>query len=219
MALSLGAGFAMTVAIAWGSAGLGPKLKWGAVSPGRAPGREARRPLERFGFSVDDYDVDQTMTTAGWLMRQERVYLWELNPEGLPMGGESIDVYEVGLPLPALEWSDTEWRRVSDRATVSTLERVWEFGLNYDGDRHPMSGGWRSLPVRPCRYGLGLAVNTVVWSVVAWGILTLCGLGRSERRRRRGLCVTCGYPVRDGAGNVMPVCPECGRGAEGGRTG
>ena len=31
---------------------------------------------------------------------------------------------------------------------------------------------------------------------------------RVRNRRRRGLCVTCGYDLR---GNVSGVCPECGQ--------
>ncbi len=32
--------------------------------------------------------------------------------------------------------------------------------------------------------------------------------GRADRRRRRGLCASCGYPL---VGLAVPICPECGR--------
>mgnify|MGYP001571871268 CR=1 FL=1 len=100
---------------------------------------------------------------------------------------------------------------VCEHATVShslsTGNREWStrWGIQVSGD--PTRGGEprppRSIPLRPI--WLGLLGNAAVWG---------CGLGfaywgvarwKRVRRRRRELCVECGYPVAE-----MGRCPECG---------
>jgi hypothetical protein len=51
----------------------------------------------------------------------------------------------------------------------------------------------------------GLAVNASAYGLAAWGVLYGAAACRRVRRRRRGLCIACGY-LLDG---VSP-CPECG---------
>jgi hypothetical protein len=50
------------------------------------------------------------------------------------------------------------------------------------------------------------------WSVALLSLLYptvtfLCGPYRRHRRRKKGLCLQCGYSLK---GNVSGVCPECG---------
>lgn len=54
----------------------------------------------------------------------------------------------------------------------------------------------------------GLILDLVFWSLAVWGLLLAARALRRARRRRRGLCVCCRYPVRD-LPNGSP-CPECG---------
>ncbi len=60
------------------------------------------------------------------------------------------------------------------------------------------------VPLRP--QWPGFAINTILYGGVPW--LLVCGPFelRRYRRRKRGLCVYCAYPI--GASNV---CTECGR--------
>ncbi len=70
-------------------------------------------------------------------------------------------------------------------------------------------GGWMkpydlTLPFRPI--WIGFAGNTVLFSG-AWGVLFLAPfLLRASSRRRRGLCVECGYDM-----SGVNECPECGK--------
>lgn len=75
------------------------------------------------------------------------------------------------------------------------------------------SNGEPDLTKEPTRY-----VATITVQIPTWPVLILLGLypsyvvvfarkQRRERRRRRGLCITCGYNL---TGNTTGVCPECG---------
>lgn len=59
----------------------------------------------------------------------------------------------------------------------------------------------------------GFALNTVIYAAALAGVIWGAGWTKRWRRRRRGMCERCGYEV---AGLAM--CPECGRGAESGRS-
>ena len=67
---------------------------------------------------------------------------------------------------------------------------------------------WRS----PSSYGRRRVIEIVVWPLFV--LFSLCpttafvrGPVRRWRRRRKGLCIPCGYDL---TGNVSGVCPECG---------
>lgn len=67
-------------------------------------------------------------------------------------------------------------------------------------------GIWGALPVTPI--WSGLAIDTLFYGVIAWGLLLAPGAIRRCRRRRGGRCVKCGY---DRAGLAAgAACPECG---------
>ena len=53
----------------------------------------------------------------------------------------------------------------------------------------------------------GFAINTLLYTVILW--LLICGPFELRRllRRKRGLCITCGYDLR---GAEHERCPECG---------
>ncbi len=69
---------------------------------------------------------------------------------------------------------------------------------------------WLLLSERPwSRYGRWLQAAALLASVPP--LRQALAARRSARRRRAGLCVTCGYCLR---GNVSGVCPECGSPAE-----
>jgi hypothetical protein len=62
------------------------------------------------------------------------------------------------------------------------------------------------LPIAPI--WSGLAIDTLFYGTIAWGLLFLPGTLRRWRRRRGGRCVKCGYD-RAGLG-AESACPECG---------
>jgi hypothetical protein len=60
----------------------------------------------------------------------------------------------------------------------------------------------------------GLLLNMVCFGGGYWllelgakGLMQMRDLIRRGRRRRRGLCVSCGYDLR---GSMNGACPECG---------
>ncbi len=112
--------------------------------------------------------------------------------------------YRIGWPWRALYWdsvfiqnngripnSKSHYKLMSDRA-----------GLKYGLDI-PFSSSWWKLPVIPVWDGLLL--NVLLWSCL-WCIPGPVRRGvRTHRRKRRGLCLVCGYAVED-----LETCPECG---------
>lgn len=75
----------------------------------------------------------------------------------------------------------------------------------------PYGGDGQALPLRPL--WPGFALNTLCYallSVLLW-LLLVQGSHRFRRllRRRRGLCINCGYDLR-GASGGGGLCPECG---------
>jgi hypothetical protein len=60
------------------------------------------------------------------------------------------------------------------------------------------------LPLWP-----GFAVNTIFYGAILWGVWMLFvvpGVVKRHRRRKRGLCPACAYPV-----GASQVCTECGK--------
>ncbi len=72
----------------------------------------------------------------------------------------------------------------------------------FSGPRGPMT---KALPLRPI--WPGFAINTIFYAAILW-LLTLGPFTvRRMIRRKRGLCIKCGYDLR---GAEHEDCPECG---------
>jgi hypothetical protein len=54
-------------------------------------------------------------------------------------------------------------------------------------------------------HGPGFALDTAFYGTLAFLLWSAPGFVRRQRRRRRGLCVGCGYELKG-----MQKCPECG---------
>jgi hypothetical protein len=68
--------------------------------------------------------------------------------------------------------------------------------------RNPTLHG-RFLPLQPI--WPGFAINTIFYAAILWLLFAVAGSIRRWRRRRRGLCPGCAYPV-----GASDVCSECG---------
>ncbi|MFN7022398.1 MAG: hypothetical protein ACK4WH_13860 [Phycisphaerales bacterium] len=92
-----------------------------------------------------------------------------------------------------------EWHRDGD--VLFPPVRRWTSG--------PRAGRGQvmSIPLRPLP--LGLTLNTFIFAVPWYVVLTAAGKLRRARRTRRGLCPRCAYDLR--ATPVESPCPECGR--------
>ena len=69
------------------------------------------------------------------------------------------------------------------------------------GPRRPVD----FLPLRPL--WPGFAINTVFYATILWLFIPGPFALRKHIRRKRGLCVACGYDLR---GNLSQGCPEYG---------
>ena len=63
----------------------------------------------------------------------------------------------------------------------------------------------RILPLRPI--WPGFAINTIFYAAILWLPIRSPFALRRHLRRKRGLCVGCGYDLR---GDLARGCPECG---------
>ncbi len=111
-------------------------------------------------------------------------------------------VNDAGWPFRAL-------RDTQSRSRPGTEQRHGAFVLR-EGLYSPSMGLIERpiiLPYQPI--WTGLIADTIVFGGAWWVILTVPGLIRDRRRRRRGRCPTCGYTLKGLAPNAP--CPECGK--------
>ncbi|MEE9128947.1 MAG: hypothetical protein V3T84_02945 [Phycisphaerales bacterium] len=91
-----------------------------------------------------------------------------------------------------------------------------------DGTRHPLpKEGTIELPLSPFRGGmgvmpkvlplrpiwLGFAIDTIFYAAILWLLWSSPFAARRFIRRKRGVCINCGYDLR---GSEDKGCPECG---------
>ncbi len=126
----------------------------------------------------------------------------------------SLDLFHQvvlsGFPFLALEAVHTTGS--ADRGNTDTASE-WLWALRPPEMLRPVKGPLepfffatqdRPLPLRLVMPGF--ALNTAIYAVAAAGLYVLPVGARRALRRRRGLCIHCGYDARS-----LAVCPECGR--------
>lgn len=123
--------------------------------------------------------------------------LWELEAEVHHTLGDNAGRFRAGLPMRSME--RTVW-----------VERSKRLVVEQNSARIPL---WWSandvlLPLRPL--WLAFAVNSLFYAIVAGSVLASIVALRRVIRRKRGLCVACGYDLRHAD---HAACPECGAGA------
>jgi len=168
-----------------------------------AVGVERRVGLERRGPTIHPYW--QAMTT----------------PATTEWTGPLAAMFELrvrsGWPLLALhglrDWPADSWRTSTVPATAGErpvepyqYRWLWRIGSI---DSNPAMRGRAPLaprfllPLQPL--WPGFAINTLLYSALAWLVLFAPFAFRRAVRRRRNRCECCGYPR-----GVSPVCSECG---------
>ena len=98
----------------------------------------------------------------------------------------------------AFAWNTAQWPNVITDPRLSAIIIASPMGGNYALSQ-------RALPLRPI--WPGFAVNTIFYATLLWLFIFAAYALRRRARRKRGLCVACGYDLR---GNLPQGCPECG---------
>jgi len=112
-----------------------------------------------------------------------------------------MSVFECGFPARSFRGSSIVAmlpRKLSERRALVHADVEW-----LAWQRGPYQSRDLSLPVGPLWDGI--AVNSTVFGLGLWSVTAMYVAARARRRRGRGRCETCGYPV---AG--LSRCPECG---------
>ncbi len=135
-----------------------------------------------FGTSVNATLDRATLVRSGWPWRSGAGERWDLGISLL-------------TPFPMLDRKVTTWRDADLETSAVSFDRpTWLGGSSL-----------RLLPLRPI--WPGFVVNTVFYAAILWLVIRGHIAMQRHRRRKRGLCVTCGYDLR---GNLTQGCPECG---------
>ncbi len=179
-------GAVVNVAVAWGCAG------W---------------PRYAVSIGPEDHQVLPSSRDVGW---------W--NKHVVPLFDADIDILwdnrDVGVEMRAFFGTDSNQRMVhayhvsSGWPERSMSGEAWDaFVLGerpkWSNNRWAMFVGTGWIPLRPM--WPGFAVNTIFYATILWLLIPGPFVLRRFFRRRRGLCVKCGYPVGESG-----VCTECG---------
>ncbi len=135
-----------------------------------------------FSFSVNAKMDRATLVRSGWPWRSGAGERWDLG-------------ISLMTPIPMLGYKVTTWRDADLQTSAVSFDRpTWLGGSSF-----------RLLPLRPI--WPGFAFNTLFYATILWPLI--CGpfVLRRHIRRKRGLCVSCGYDLRHAE---HEACPECG---------
>ncbi len=137
--------------------------------------------------------------------------------ELLPNRAADLYRYRAGWPFKCLYWD--QWKALKPYPSfVTSSNEIFPPYLGFDEaetDRLTMIAGLRTglkynsndrsrkIPIAPI-WG-GLILNILFWSAAWFFPGAIWRSVRTYRRKRRGLCLACGYAAED-----LERCPECG---------
>jgi hypothetical protein len=114
-------------------------------------------------------------------------------PDGSLLTRTDLEQMHVSVP-----YERTEWNRFSRRGlTARDVKRLFTFRLRRSDEPKPH---------RPFEWVVDAPHWFLIALLSAFPAWRLAAARRRSRRRRAGLCPTCGYDLRASAGR----CPECG---------
>ncbi len=223
--LSLLLGGVLTVAVAWGVALLTDQRyeytrgrSWTSFTNG--PYFESERPA---AFPEMTLLHRMHLFGASHLWAIERADTLELIVH--PTSNEKVEVlfssswnmerHEYGMPWRAMvafedPWTQSQPRWMSRKMPEQSVFHFSHFSLGLEVPGWVLNGQSDrelNLPLRPI--WPGFLYSTLLYSAFCWMLLFLVGTARLGLRRRRcqrrGLCISCKYPVTG-----FSICPECG---------
>ena len=149
---------------------------------GEAVFREDPSGQSTFGASINAKMDRATLVRSGWPWRSGAGERWDLG-------------ISLMTPFPMLGYKVATWRDADLQTSAVSFDRpTWLGGSSF-----------RLLPLRPI--WPGFAINTVFYAAILR--LLMFGVATTRRviRRKRGLCITCGYDLSH---VEHEACPECG---------
>lgn len=206
--LLLSGGAIFTVAIAWTCAAWVSTIGAGELVPAQ-PTEQTREILwiqRRPGHVRINRIVPDASAGAMW---------WHPVAWRDAMRHHDDDQGEVSRSEDYAGWPFSALMCINDRVVGSDSPQVGAglnlgpaYGVASGIELTPWPGGfdgttWRALPYRPL--WPGLTVNTLMYTAILWLLCAAPGKVRAWRRRRRGECAACAYPVGE-----SPLCTECG---------
>ena len=119
--------------------------------------------------------------------------------------GAGLSLFRSGWPSRAVE---AEYQGKHFGGTP--LKPIWRYSIELPQRARPNEPAcYRPVPCRPI--WPAFAINTAFYAAMLWplicGPIALRRVIRRHIRRKRGLCIACGYDLR---GNLSHGCPECG---------
>ena len=177
-----------SIVLAWGCA------IWSPVSAQTGILRHSLNdPLSREMVQHGEFDSFTYMSWRGFGWQRERVVGGRPT---VPRSTGSLQRLRAGWPLLCME--GTRWR-LDGQDVEYSLARLpnWSSVERHGLTRLPLRPNWSALLLNAILLGLPVHI-----AFASWGI-------RRVLRKRRGLCMRCGYDLR-GAVGPDAVCPECG---------
>lgn len=164
--------------------------------------------LSRQGYTTISSEAYSPKSTSArrkpveaWLPSWARCRRREPPPRFPDLNWRVLRECGAGWPLVAFSCS-YRWANVPDAPAYTEIVDEVEGGVIIRGSRY--RGEFFVLPYGPV--WPGMIINTGLYAIVIWLGVRGPSVLRRIVRRKRGLCVICGYPRRGGRG----ACSECG---------
>lgn len=118
----------------------------------------------------------------------------------------SLSMIQFGFPMRSMQWNS---HNVMCRQDLKELLKCANDAAGYrrgiDISRMYRGGTFSHHRLPLTLLWPGFAINTLFYAITAWLLVVVPVRFRTYRRRRRGLCERCAYPI-----GTSPVCSECG---------
>jgi hypothetical protein len=188
------AGAIVNIAVAWFCAYCAPPLGR-AVSISSAEAKAAT-PAHRTASAAEFIEVMGTRVPAGQTELCELFVFYRESTDdaGWIRYANRFLVWQAGWPCRSMRG----WTAAGRAPLAVGTHGLWRLRLS--GRTPPKDVFVPLLPLWP-----GFAVNTVLYAAIPWLLLAIPAAIR-RRRRMRGLCPACRYPV-----GTSSVCTECGK--------
>ena len=193
LAIFLLLGAITNVAVAWGCALWSP-LRTITLLEGDVVLSE----LRAYGFDPLELSSSGAESRVGLGWRWRFMVGYDLEGSSDRLNAIGIMSYETGCPMLCMTGHIELGPGLYEIGSFSLIDPPSDLG-------RVSIGAGRRLPTRPI--WPGFAINTAFYAAILWLVIPGPFALRRHIRRKRGMCLACGYDLR---GNPTHGCPECG---------